>query len=116
MATWCLTTASAATRVPNGVFVRADDGNLYLIKDDQRYRVPLYPARPDELATFPLSEKWLVPSPEGGVAVGDRPDWEGQQPTPREDWQAITDGAGQFAISPFLEGQIKVTIRHMTVL
>lgn len=67
--------ASAQSAVPNGAFVRDGDGTVWLVQGGQRLQVPIYPATADDIAAIPASDQWAVPSPDGNVTAGARPDW-----------------------------------------
>ena len=73
---WVTDAATAQPAIPNGAFVRDADRELFLVLDGQRHRVLVYPAYPDEVAAIPESGRFIVPGPEGNVAVGENPHWE----------------------------------------
>ncbi|MCC6179388.1 MAG: DUF4352 domain-containing protein [Chloroflexi bacterium] len=66
---------SAQTAVPNGAFVKDAAGDVWLVLGGERLRVPLYPSDEATITAIPDSGKWVVPTSEGGVAAGERPDW-----------------------------------------
>lgn len=84
---WSGGSATAQPSIPNGVFVRDADRNLFLVLDGKRHRVPVYPLYPDEVEAIPESGQWVVPGEDGGIEIGAYPHWErhpevmpGQQP------------------------------------
>lgn len=78
--TWCLTTASAQSTIPNGVFVRNSEGLVWLVLDGQRVKIPVWTASDDDIAALPVSDRWAMMNDDGSIVAGDRPAWLADAP------------------------------------
>jgi hypothetical protein len=75
VATWYVTTVSAQSSIPDGVFVRRSDGTIWLVLGGQRIHVPIWPASDTEIAALPESDRYAVMNDDGVIVAGDRPGW-----------------------------------------
>jgi hypothetical protein len=79
-ATWWVTSASAQSTIPNGVFVQNSAGLLWLVLDGQRVKIPVWPASDDDIAALPVPDRWAVMNDAGAIVAGDAPAWLGSAP------------------------------------
>ena len=78
-------TADAQGAVPGGAFVKDAAGDIWLVRENVRVRVPIHPAPADQVAAIPASDRWLVPDVVGWLTFGDRPEWAQAAPAGTRD-------------------------------
>lgn len=78
--------AHGENTIPYGAVVRDANGSLWVVFNDQRYRLPIYPVESSVVEGLPASDLWVVPSARDGWILGPAPDWAGGEtafsPTP----------------------------------
>ncbi len=78
---------SAQAEIPDWVFARSSDGQIWLLAEGLRTAVAIYPANDEQINGYLNSGKWLVPG-RGSMTLGEKPDWAGGemagQPGPAE--------------------------------
>src|SRR6185312_2712428 len=75
VAVFSLGRASAQAVIPDGSFVRDSADNIWLVTGSQRAAVPIRDSSDQEILAVPAGDRWVVPGPQGFVALGDKPDW-----------------------------------------
>jgi hypothetical protein len=75
IATWWVTTSSAQSAIPNGVFVKNSEGLVWLVLVGQRVKIPVWAASDEEIAAVPVADRWAVMNDAGAIVAGDRPAW-----------------------------------------
>ena len=86
-ALWAVS-VSAQPVIPNGVFVRESNGQIWLVLDGQRVSLPVWQATDEQIASLPVSDRWAVMNEAGAMVSGNQPAWHAEQAAARAAAQA----------------------------
>src|SRR3954451_6550696 len=70
-----LTGAFAQSTIPTGAFVRGSDGTTWLVLENEKVHVPIYPTSDDAIGSLADNGRWVIPGGDGqtGLALGAAP-------------------------------------------